>query len=46
MFSEFCDAPETLSESRNVLVEQRWRTKVNVLFLVTYFCSGILLHTP
>lgn len=45
VFSEFCDVPETLSECRNVLLEQRRMNKVNVLVLVTYFCSGIVLHT-
>lgn len=35
MLSEFCDAPETLSECGNVLVEQSRVNKVNVLFLVT-----------
>lgn len=45
MFSEIWDALEMFSKCRNV-VDQRRMNKVDVLFLVTHFCSGFVLHTP
>lgn len=33
------------SKCRNVVEEQRRMSKVDVLFPVTHFCSGFVLHT-
>lgn len=45
VFSEIWDVLETFSKSRNVVVGQRWMNEVDVLFPVTHFCSGFVLHT-
>lgn len=45
MFSEIRDALEMFYKCRNVVVEQRRMNEVDVLFPVTHFCSGFVLHT-